>query len=207
MVSAQISSRDIIDPKVINAMQNIPRGIFVPVKYKHLAYSDQALPIGKNQTISQPYVVAFMTQALQLKPDMRVLEIGSGSGYQTAILASIAREVYSIEFIKFLYDEAKKNLAKLKFKNIHFKNSDGRLGWKEKAPFDRIIVTAASDDIPAALQDQLADNGIMIIPIGRQNWSQNLILLHKKNKRISKEKILPVRFVPLVYSKNMKKEK
>lgn len=198
MVREQISSRDIIDPKVISAMSKIPREQFVTGKYKHLAYSDQPLPIGKNQTISQPYVVAFMTQALQLKRDSRVLEIGTGSGYQTAVLAGIAKEVYTIEVIKLLIDNARDSLKQLGIKNVRFKHSNGRAGWQEFAPFDRIIVTAASEDIPRCLQDQLADGGLMIIPVGRQHWSQDLVLVTKKKNRLLKEKLLPVRFVPLV---------
>jgi len=198
MVREQISSREIIDPKVIRAMSKIPREQFVPDKYKHLAYSDQPLPIGENQTISQPYVVAFMTQALQLKRSSRVLEIGTGSGYQTAILASIAKEVYTIEVIKSLIDNARDSLKQLGIKNVRFKHANGRAGWQEFAPFDRIIVTAASEDIPRSLQDQLVDGGLMIIPVGRQYWSQDLVLVTKKKNRLSKENLLPVRFVPLV---------
>ncbi|MDO9548915.1 MAG: protein-L-isoaspartate(D-aspartate) O-methyltransferase [Candidatus Marinimicrobia bacterium] len=198
MVDVQISVRDIIDPSVIQVMKKIPRDRFVLEKHRDLAYSDQALPIGKSQTISQPYVVAFMTQALDLKSSSRVLEIGSGSGYQTAVLASIAQSVYSIEVIQSLLDRARSVLSSLNFTNIHTKCSDGRQGWKEHAPFDRIIVTAASEDIPPALLDQLANNGKMIIPIGRQHWSQDLVLISKQGKRIIKEKLLPVRFVPLV---------
>ena len=201
MVAAQIRSRDIIDTAVIKAMEDIPREIFIPHKHRRLAYADQALPIGNNQTISQPYVVAFMTQALQLKPGMKVLEIGTGSGYQTAILSRIADDVYTIEYIQSIYEKAKKNLAILKIRNVHFKKADGRLGWTKYAPYERIIVTAASEDVPPMLTDQLAENGKMVIPIGRQNWSQNLVLIHKKTRRFTKEKILPVRFVPLVKSK------
>ncbi|MBN2600393.1 MAG: protein-L-isoaspartate(D-aspartate) O-methyltransferase [Candidatus Marinimicrobia bacterium] len=198
MVNTQISIRDINAPRVIQVMKMIPRDSFVLEKHRALAFSDQALPIGENQTISQPYVVAFMTQALDLKSSSKVLELGTGSGYQTAILASIAKSVYTIEVIRTLIDRAQIVLSALNFSNIHFKCSDGRLGWQEQAPFDRIIVTAASEDIPPPLLNQLADNGKMIIPIGRQHWSQDLVLISKQGKRILKEKLLPVRFVPLI---------
>jgi len=207
MVNAQISIRDIIDPKVIQVMRNIPRDRFVPEKHRALAFSDQALPIGKNQTISQPYVAAFMTQALELKPSSKVLEVGTGSGYQTAVLASIAQSVYSVEVIQSLLDRARLILSSLNFSNIHTKCSDGRLGWKEHAPFDRIIVTAASEEIPLPLLNQLGENGKMIIPIGRQHWAQDLVLISKKGKQVIKEKLLPVRFVPLVKKNNKKQKK
>ena len=207
MVSAQISIRGIIDPKVIQAMTKIPRDRFVPAKHRALAFSDQALPIGKNQTISQPYVVAFMTRALELKPSSKVLEIGTGSGYQTAVLASIAQSVYSVEVIQSLLDRARLILSSLNCSNIYTKCSDGRMGWKEHAPFDRIIVTAASEEIPLPLLNQLGENGKMIIPIGRQHWSQDLVLINKKGKQILKEKLLPVRFVPLVTKNNKKRKK
>ena len=198
MVDTQISNRDIFDQRVIEAMKEIPRDRFVPEKHRLLAFADQALPIGKNQTISQPYVVAFMTQALKPEPHSRVLEIGTGSGYQTAVLASIVKSVYTVEVIKSLLDRSRTILESLNFKNIFYKCANGRSGWKEFAPFDRIIVTAASNDIPPELLEQLSDRGQMIIPVGRQHWSQELILIKKKKRKITKEKLLPVRFVPLV---------
>jgi len=207
MVDTQISIRDIGAPNVIRAMNAIPRDRFVLEKHLALAFSDQALPIGENQTISQPYVVAFMTQALDLKSSSKVLEIGTGSGYQTAILASIAKSVYSIEVLRALLDRAQTALSTLNFSNIYFKCSDGRLGWQEQAPFDRIIVTAASEDIPPFLLDQLADKGKMIIPLGRQHWSQDLVLIGKRGKRFLKEKLLPVRFVPLIRETPQKHKK
>lgn len=203
MVEAQISVRDIVDPEVISAMKKIPRDRFVLEKHRVLAFSDQALPIGNNQTISQPYVVAFMTQELRLNANSRVLEIGTGSGYQAAVLASIANSVYTVEVIQSLLDRARDVLSALDFKNIHIKCSDGRMGWKEHAPYDRIIVTAASRNIPPALIDQLVDGGRMIIPIGRQHWTQELILVQKQGRKLSKESLLPVRFVPLVSSKRI----
>jgi len=198
MVAVQISSRDIVDPRVLRVMRKIPREKFVPEKHRALAYSDQALPIGKDQTISQPYVVAFMTQALAVQASSKVLEVGTGSGYQTAILARLARTVYTVEIIPSLQERAKSVLDSLGFKNIFYKCGDGRLGWHEQAPFDRIIVTAASREIPKMLLDQLADNGKMIIPSGKQGWSQNLILISKHHNQLKREKLLPVRFVPLV---------
>ena len=207
MVDAQISIRDIHEPNVIQVMKTVPRDRFVLEKHRALAFSDQALPIGENQTISQPYVVAFMTQALTLKHSDKVLEIGTGSGYQTAVLSSIAKSVYTIEVIQMLLDRAWFVLSSLNFSNIYIKCSDGRLGWKEHAPFDKIIVTAASGDIPPSLIDQLADNGKMIIPIGRQHWSQDLVLIKKQGKRIIKDKLLPVRFVPLIKETPKKRKK
>lgn len=206
MVAEQIASRDIVDPKVLRAMAVIPREKFVPPQQRHLAYTDQPLPIGKGQTISQPYVVAFMSQALRLNKSLRVLEIGTGSGYQAAVLSRIAKEVYTVEIIKPLLDNAQKIMYELNFRNVYFKHDNGHQGWKEHAPYDRIIVTAASEYIPPPLIRQLADNGLMIIPLGHQHWSQNLVLVTKKRKQLYKEKILPVRFVPLV-NKHKRKEK
>ncbi len=198
MVAQQLSCRDITDPRVLRAMRKIPRHHFVPEKHRALAYSDQALPIGNDQTISQPYVVAFMTQALDVQPSSRVLEIGTGSGYQTAVLASLAREVYTIEIVPSLQKQARKVLAELHINNVRYRCADGRPGWREQAPFDRIIVTAASRNIPESLPDQLNDDGKMIIPVGRQSWSQHLILLRKDRNQLKQEKLLAVRFVPLV---------
>lgn len=207
MVDEQIAARDIIDPKVIGAMRCVPRELFVPPKYRHMAFSDQPLPIGKGQTISQPYVVAYMVQSLQLTPSCKVLEIGTGSGYQTAILARIVASVYTIEVVEYLWHTSRRVLEELKFKNIHFLQADGRLGWPEEAPFDRIIVSAASKKIPPALLQQLAPGGNMVIPIGSQVWSQNLLFVHKtKRHKIHREKILPVRFVPLVTADNNSKK-
>lgn len=198
MVAQQLSCRDIVDPRVLRAMRQIPRHRFVPEKHHPLAYSDQALPIGNDQTISQPYVVAFMTQALDVRPSSKVLEIGTGSGYQTAVLASLAREVYTVEVIPSLQKQAQKILTELHVNNVHYRCADGRIGWREQAPFDRIIVTAASRNIPESLPDQLNDDGKMIIPVGRQPWSQHLILLRKDQNQLKQEKLLAVRFVPLV---------
>jgi protein-L-isoaspartate(D-aspartate) O-methyltransferase len=198
MVEQQITARDIIDPKVIRAMRVVPRDMFVPPAQRHLAFTDQPLPIGKGQTISQPYVVAFMTQALQVNRNCRVLEIGTGSGYQAAILSRIAKVVFTVEVIGSLLERAREIISLLNYEDVFYKLGNGRLGWKEEAPFDRIIVTAASADIPPSLRDQLADKGRMIIPLGKSEWNQNLVVLTKHGRKFSQENILPVRFVPLV---------
>jgi len=198
MVREQILSRDILDPAVISAMRSIPRHVFVSPKYTELAYSDQPLPIGLGQTISQPYVVAFMTQALRLSPESRVLEIGTGSGYQAAVLSKIAREVYTVEYLETLSKKAETVLKNIGIQNVNVRQGDGREGWREHAPFSHIIVTAASENIPEELMKQLAIGGRMIIPIGSNDWTQYLVLVQKEKDGIRKEKILPVRFVPLV---------
>ena len=198
MVREQILSRDIQDPAVVSAMRSVPRHAFVSPKYAELAYSDQPLPIGLGQTISQPYVVAFMTQALRLAPESRVLEIGTGSGYQAAVLSRIAREVYTVEFLETLAQKAETVLKNIGIKNVRIRRGDGRDGWREYAPFSHIIVTAASEDIPEELVKQLAIGGRMIIPVGSRDWTQYLVLVQKEKDGILKEKKLPVRFVPLV---------
>jgi len=209
MVREQLLSRDIQDPVVVSAMRSIPRHAFVSPKYAELAYSDQPLPIGLGQTISQPYVVAFMTQALRLSPESRVLEIGTGSGYQAAVLSKIAREVYTIEFLETLAKKAEIILKNIGVKNVFIRRGDGRDGWREHAPFSHIIVTAASEDIPEELIRQMALGGRMINPVGNRDWTQYLVLVQKEKDGIRKEKILPVRFVPLVKnsSKRLSKKK
>jgi len=196
MVKNQIEARGIKDQRVLDAMRKVPRHVFVPDAYVESSYSDTPLSIGYEQTISQPYIVAFMTESLRLQPGDRVLEIGTGSGYQTAVLAELADSVFSIELIPHLADAAEKVLRKCKYHNITVKRGDGYKGWPEKAPFDKIIVTAAPPEIPEMLIKQLSDNGIMILPVGI--YSQSLILIRKKQDRIVKEKLIPVRFVPMV---------
>ena len=196
MVKNQIEARGIKDQRVLDAMRKVPRHVFVPDAYVESSYSDTPLSIGYEQTISQPYIVAFMTESLMLQPRDRVLEIGTGSGYQTAVLAELADSVFSIELIPHLADAAEKVLRKCKYRNITVKRGDGYRGWPEKAPFDKIIVTAAPPEIPEMLIKQLSDNGIMILPVGV--YSQSLILIRKKQDRIVKEKLIPVRFVPMV---------
>jgi len=197
MVETQIKARGIKDERVLKAMLKVPRHLFVDEALRDQAYGDFPLPIGEGQTISQPYIVALMTEALELKGNERVLEIGTGSGYQTAILAELALWVYTIERFPTLLERAKKVLNELGYKNISFKLDDGTLGWKEAAPFDAIIVTAASPDIPPPLVEQLAEGGRMVIPIGDE-FSQTLIKGGKKGGKLHTKALEPVRFVKLV---------
>ncbi len=197
MVNEQIVSRGITDKRVIEAMKSIPRHLFVPEKDREFSYEDYPLPIGYGQTISQPYIVALMTEALELNPEDKVLEIGTGSGYQTAILASIAKEVYTIERIKELIENAKKVLEGLKFKNIKFFNKNGWYGLEEFAPFDKIIVTAAPEHVPEALKQQLTVGGTMVIPVGAV-FNQVLLKIERKKKGFKEEVLEAVRFVRLI---------
>jgi len=197
MVETQIKARGLKDERVIKAMLKVPRHLFVDEALRDQAYGDFPLPIGEGQTISQPYIVALMTEALELKGNERVLEIGTGSGYQTAILAELALWVYTIERFPMLLERAKKVLKELGYKNISFKLDDGTLGWKEASPFDAIIVTAASPDIPPPLVEQLAEGGRMVIPVGDE-FSQTLIKGVKKGGKLHTKALEPVRFVKLV---------
>jgi len=197
MVETQTKARGIKDERVLKAMLKVPRHLFVDEALRDQAYGDFPLPIGEGQTISQPYIVALMTEALELKGNERVLEIGTGSGYQTAILAELALWGYTIERFPTLLERAKKVLKELGYKNISFKLDDGTLGWKEAAPFDAIIVTAASPDIPLPLVEQLAEGGRMVIPIGDE-FSQTLIKGVKKGGKLHTKALEPVRFVKLV---------
>ncbi len=199
MVDEQIIPRGVKDSHAINAMLKVPRHLFVPDGLKNIAYEDRPLPIGHGQTISQPYIVAFMTEALGLKKQDKVLEIGTGSGYQAAILAEIVREVYTIEIIPPLAEEAKRKLDELGYRNITVKCGDGYLGWKEKAPFDAIIVTAAPEKIPQMLVEQLKEGGQMVVPIGA--FFQELYLITKTKDGIEKKPLIPVRFVPMVHGR------
>ncbi|RAP32570.1 protein-L-isoaspartate O-methyltransferase [Candidatus Marinamargulisbacteria bacterium SCGC AG-410-N11] len=199
MVYYQLKGRDITDEKVMSVMQSIPRHDFVAEPFKDRAYQDYPLAINCNQTISQPYIVALMTQLLNLQSSHKVLEIGTGSGYQTAVLASLSQHVYSVELLKELHELAKERLLKLNYKHIQFLCDDGYCGWRDNAPYDRIIVTAAMDEEPTILLDQLAIGGCMIVPIGV--YDQTLMKYLKiKEDFIKKESIIPVRFVPLVHS-------
>ena len=189
---------DITDPDVLAAIERVPRHRFVPSEFQEYAYEDRPLPIGHGQTISQPYVVALMTQLLELTPDSKVLEIGTGCGYQTAILAELAKEVYTVEVIPELSERAKKTLTELGYKNIHFRVGDGWEGWPEHAPYDGIIVTAAAAAWPEPLIEQLAEGGRMVIPVGPSGWDQMLWKATKIGGALVKERIAPVRFVPLV---------
>ena len=195
MVNNQIISRGIKDEKVINALLKVPRHLFVSKAQWDDAYNDYPLPIGLGQTISQPYIVALMTESLKLTGNEKVLEIGTGSGYQAAILSEITTLVYTVEIIPELYNSAKKTLAG--YNNVITDNHDGYYGWEEFAPYDRIIVTAAPDHIPQPLIAQLKDGGIMVIPVGPPGWNQVLWKVIKENTDIKTEKILDVLFVPL----------
>jgi len=196
MVHQQMEARDITDPHVLEAMRTVKRHLFVPKLQRWFAYADRPLSIGYNQTISQPYIVAYMTQAARLKPEDKILEIGTGSGYQAAVLAHIVKEVYSIEIIEALAQRAEKTLNSLGYRNIFIKHGDGYQGWQEHAPYDAIIVTAAPDHIPEKLLEQLAIGGRMVIPVG--SIFQNLYVITKTKEGIKKESLLPVRFVPMV---------
>ena len=197
MVREQIVARGIKDQKVIQAMINVQRHLFVPKNQERMAYEDRPLPIGEGQTISQPYIVALMTETLALDENMTVLEIGTGSGYQAAILSEIVNEVYTIEIIESLGAKAKQLLQSLDYNNIHFKIGDGYKGWSENAPFDAIIVTCAPSNIPRPLEDQLKEGGKMIIPL-RGSITQELVLLEKKNGKLIRKEVASVRFVPMV---------
>jgi len=196
MVTEQLKARGISDERVLNAMNKVPREEFVPPDSRAGSYEDGPLPIGYGQTISQPYIVAFMTEQLRLKPSDRVLEIGTGSGYQAAILAELVSEVYSIEIVEPLAKNAKATLQRLGYENVHVKIGDGYKGWPEVAPFDAMIVTCAPDKVPQPLVDQLKDDGRMVIPVG-DRFAQELYLLEKKNGQLKQSATLPVRFVPM----------
>ena len=198
MVEEQLKSRGIRDERVIAAMAKVPREEFVAENVRGRSYADGALPIGHDQTISQPYIVAFMTEQLHAKSTDRVLEVGTGSGYQTAILAELVQDVYTIEIVEPLAKEASARLARLGYANAHVKAGDGYQGWAEVAPFDAILVTCAPDKIPAPLTQQLKDGGRMLVPVGTTMVDQQLYLLEKKNGALAQTAILPVRFVPMV---------
>jgi protein-L-isoaspartate(D-aspartate) O-methyltransferase len=199
MVKTQIEKRGIQDESVLRVMQETPRHSFIPENLSDLAYEDGPLPIGEGQTISQPYIVALMTELLQLKGKERVLEIGTGSGYQTAILSQLVKNVYSIEIIKTLAEKADIKLKKMKYNNVMVKWGDGYQGWLEYAPYDAIIVTAAPDKVPYPLIDQLIQGGIMVVPVG--TYFQQLKVISKTlDNEIKENNIIPVRFVPMVTS-------
>ena len=197
MVDSQIIARGVSDPGVIRVMKNTPRHLFIPEHLKEYAYNDQPLPIGSGQTISQPYIVALMTEYLELTGNEKVLEIGTGSGYQAAILAQLVDTCYTIEVVESLSRESAGLLKQLDFSNVVVKWGDGYKGWPAHAPFDRIIITAAPETIPQELVRQLAVGGRMILPVG--SHSQDLILITKTKKGIQKRSIIPVRFVPMVH--------
>jgi protein-L-isoaspartate(D-aspartate) O-methyltransferase len=199
MVRDQIASRGIKNQGVLKAMRETPRELFMPPEVRAFAYEDHAVPIGYGQTISQPYIVAFMTEALDVAKAHRVLEIGAGSGYQAAILSSLAKEVYTIEIVGELAQSAAEALNRLGYKNVVVRHGDGYQGWPDRAPFDRIILTAAPRELPAALIDQLRPGGKLVAPIGDDSSTQELRLVQKSaDGAITSRPILPVRFVPMI---------
>jgi len=197
MLEEQLRPRGITNEQVLAALGRVPRHELVPANLRSRAYADHPLPIGHDQTISQPYIVAFMSQALQPKPGDKVLEIGTGSGYQAAVLGELVQAVYTIEIVEPLGQRAQADLARLNYTNVFVRVGDGYRGWPEQAPFDSIIVTCSPDHIPQPLIDQLRDGGRMIIPVG-DNWrGQDLVLLEKRGTNVVKQAVLPVRFVPM----------
>ncbi len=201
MVETQLVPRNIYDRSTLSAMSKVPRHEFVPADLRRYAYSDGPLSIGRGQTISQPFIVAYMTQALRLKPNSKVLEIGTGSGYQAAILAEIVDSVYTIEIVEQLALEARARLKRLGYNNVVLKTGDGYHGLMEKSPFDAIIVTAGAEEIPEPLLEQLTEGGRMIIPLGPHKGVRQLVQIDKKNGKIKKKNLMAVRFVPFTRSK------
>jgi protein-L-isoaspartate(D-aspartate) O-methyltransferase len=199
MVRDQIARRGVISEKVLAAMRKVPRERFLPAGQADYAYDDTPLPIGDGQTISQPYIVAYMAEALTLKGGEKVLEIGTGSGYAAAILAEIAAEVYTIERIQGLAEMASTLLDKLGYSNVHVRHGDGTLGWPEQAPFDGIVVTAGGPDVPETLKQQLKIGGRLVIPVGTSTWYQELVrVIRVEEAEYVTENLVPVRFVPLI---------
>lgn len=197
MVDEQLRARGITDTRVLEGFGKVEREVFVPHAFRHDAYADHPIPIGAGQTISQPYIVALMIMSLQLQGHERVLEIGTGSGYETAILAELSLEVYSVERIRDLLESAGRTLAGLQYDNVHLSAGNGSLGWHEEAPFDAIIVSAAAPDIPASLVPQLVDHGRMIVPVGSQE-SQVLLAVQREGMELRQHRLVHCQFVPLV---------
>ncbi len=197
MVERDLKGRGIADKKLLAVMGRVPRHLFVPERARDRAYGDYPLPIGEGQTISQPYVVALMTEAVRLKPTERVLEIGTGSGYQSAVLAGLAREVYSIEIRKKLADTAAERLKNLRYRNVAVRYGDGYFGWEEHAPYDAIVITAAANHIPPPLIRQLKEGGRLILPLGSTVFSQTLTLVTKRRGELAVEELGAVAFVPM----------
>ena len=200
MVNEQIAIRGVTDPEVLAVLQKTPRHRFVPDKVSKYAYNDHPLPIGEGQTISQPYIVAFMTEMLDTDSNHKVLEIGTGSGYQAAVLSPLVNHVYTIEIVKSLANSADSTIKKLGYKNITVRWGDGYKGWPKEAPFDRIIGTAAPPEIPLALIEQLKPGGKMVLPVGTR-WQEIVVVTKNASGEISKKNVLPVRFVPMVRQK------
>jgi len=197
MVERQIKGRGVRDGRVLDAMRKVPRHLFLPPEKADQAYEDHPVSIGRGQTISQPYMVALMTEALELRGDEKVLEIGTGSGYQTAILAELAREVYSVERIPELADEARTKLEDLGYTNVHIRVGNGTLGWPEEAPFDAILVTAGAPKVPKSLKAQLADGGRLVIPVGSE-FHQVLYRIRRRGDEFLEEPLTSCVFVPLI---------
>jgi len=197
MVLKQIEGRGVSDPRVVKAMREVPRHLFVPKEMRRSAYQDYPLPIGHNQTISQPYIVALMTEVLKLEGNEKVLEIGTGSGYQAAVLSKLCKQAFTIEILKPLADQAREILNRLGYENVTVRHGDGYKGWPEEAPFDAIIVTAAPPEVPPKLVEQLKTGGRMVIPVG--TLIQELMLIEKKKDGVVEKRLLPVRFVPMVH--------
>lgn len=198
MVREQLEARNVRDSAVLSAMRTVPRHLFVQEGLQHRAYEDHPLPIGHGQTISQPFIVALMSELLEAKPGMSVLEIGTGSGYQAAILAEMGLKVFSVERIRELHTAARQLLMSLKYFSARLKLDDGTLGWPEHAPFDRIIVTAGGPDVPAPLVDQLGDPGVLVIPVGQAQRRQELVLIRKLRGQVTRESKGGVAFVDLI---------
>jgi protein-L-isoaspartate(D-aspartate) O-methyltransferase len=196
MIAEQIRARGVRDARVLEAMDRVPRHLFIPGARRYEAYEDHPIPIGFGQTISQPYIVAFMTEALHVEPAHRVLEIGAGSGYQTAVLAELGATVYAIELIDELAERARRVLEDLHYVNVYVRAGDGYRGWPEQAPYDRIIVAAAPEDIPPAFIEQLVDGGILAIPLGVSN--QELQVIRRIGEKLETIDTMPVRFVPMI---------
>ncbi len=196
MARQQIAGRGIRDPEVLEAMRVVPRHEFVPPEFLDQAYADQPLPIGYEQTISQPYIVAYMTEALEPDPDDRVLEVGTGSGYQAAVLAEIVARVYAVEILPWLAVRAGRTLRRLAYRNVHVIAADGRQGWPRAAPFDGILLAAAPPEVPLVLFDQLADGGRLVAPVGR-GFTQRVVRWRRSGRALEREELIGVRFVPL----------
>jgi protein-L-isoaspartate(D-aspartate) O-methyltransferase len=197
MVRQQLEARDINNPRVLQAMREVPRHLFIPPEWRSQAYGDYPLPIGLGQTISQPYIVALMTQLSDPREEYRALEVGTGSGYQAAVLGKLVKEVYTIEIVPDLAERARETLEENGFKNVFVKAGDGYQGWKEKSPFDLVLITAAAPRIPDPLVEQLAEGGRMVMPLGEPGWIQQLIILEKKDGKLKRRDSISVRFVPM----------
>jgi protein-L-isoaspartate(D-aspartate) O-methyltransferase len=201
MVREQIQARGVTDKKVLAAMREVPRHMFVPEHLAAFAYADGPLPIGEGQTISQPYIVALMTELAEIGEGEKALEIGTGSGYQAAVLTELTPHVYTIEILPVLARKAQIALESLGYTEVKTRTGDGYLGWPEEAPFDAILVTAAPDHVPQPLIDQLAEGGVLVVPVGPEGATQQLKRLRKKDGKVISEEVIPVRFVPLIHEK------